>query len=400
MRFDNNITSFKEKLLFKICNFMFYIAYFLIISSDMLRNVNGFSVYVRFSDKFGYLILMISFLLYVYKRDFKIILLQTTILAILFISFHISKERELLIMFLLIIAFQGMNLRTLIKYDISIKLFLMIVVLILYNFKLTDTYYMLREDGQIRSSMGFSHPNTFGAYLLSICIDIFYLNFKKIGILYYVFAIFIALIIRYFADSRTSIYALILLCIIHIIFKISNKKLFTYKLIEKVMIYLFFILTFFSISLTYLYKMGNSLVYHLDNLTTGRINLILYFMENYRITLFGNEIPLILTRELEFTGIRYLNYLDNGFILLLLRNGVLIFLLAGIFFYKSIKKLFEVKSYDLIIIFFVFLITGLFESFFYTIHFNTFILYFSQFVLIQTNDIQLLRKNENLNHTI
>ena len=364
---------------------LFYIAYFLIISASMLNRVVVFTNYVWFVDNVGYLLLIVSFLLYVYKRNIKSILIQSVIFAILFISSHVSKENELFIVFLLIVAFQGMNLRTLIKYDLALKLLFVIIVVTLYFLNLTDNYYLIRSDGQIRSSMGFVHPNTFGAYLLSICLAIYYLNFKKIGILYYIFVILIAFIIHYFADSRTSTNALILLCIMHIIYKVTSGKIFNNRIIKWYLINSFIIFSLVSILLGYSYRFGSTQIQYLDKLFNERIFLLNYFLEKYTITPFGNEIPLILTRELEFTGVRYLQYLDNGFMLLLLRYGLLIFIIAAIFYNKAIKYLFEIKAYNLIIIFFIFLVTGLFEAYFYNIIFNTYILIFSQLITRQAS---------------
>ena len=52
--------------------------------------------------------------------------------------------------------------------------------------------------------MGFSHPNVFGTFVLSIMSEYIYLRYRKLNILDVAIIVIAIWIIGYYADSRTS----------------------------------------------------------------------------------------------------------------------------------------------------------------------------------------------------
>ena len=368
--------TYDVNMITRMGDILFYLAYFLILSAGVLTNVHFLSGYVAIAGNIAYAMLFLIFILRAHRSSHMNMAIKVIVLFALFASFYVSSELQVIKLYFLIIAFQGMDLGKFIRYDLMLKLLLIAVVLSFYFLGLTDTYYMVREGGQIRSSMGFAHPNAFGAMLLSLCIAIYYLKFEKLNFLYYLFFFAVSLVIRYFSDSRTSQLAIILLCIMHFVYKKTLGKIFTKKTVLFVISNSFLIFTVLSILLAYLYKIGNPYIIDLSKLLTGRIELMHLFMEEYDITLLGNKIEIVNAQSAVQTG-RSFWVLDNGYLMLLLRYGIITYLILAVIIHNGIKKLFSNNNYACAIILFVFFIAGITETYFYTIIVNTFLLVFS-----------------------
>ena len=143
--------------------------------------------------------------------------------------------------------------------------------------------------GTIRSSMGFSHPNVFGAFILSISAEYLYLREKKLNIFDIALIGILAFLVGYYADSRTPQLSIILILIFSIIIKnINLDKIKIGKLIPN-MFFICAILSFISGSL---YANGNSLMIKLNEMFTGRINFCDIIISGRKIFWAGNLVSL------------------------------------------------------------------------------------------------------------
>jgi len=263
-----------DDIIFKLSDILFLLSYLLIISAGMLSNVHAVSGYQNLMESAGNALLILLFILRCHKLPIKDMIIRVLTLIPLALSFYFSAGTEVLKLYFLVIAFQGMDFKKFVKFDLTIKVFLLLLVLCLYFAGFTDSFHMAREGGQLRSSMGFIHPNFFGAILLSICFSVYYLKFNEINCLYYSLFIAVILIIPFFSDSRTSQYALILLSLIHMLYTLSSKKLFSYKVVSFIFVYSFVIFLLISILLGYLYGVRYPFALYLDALFTERIGMI------------------------------------------------------------------------------------------------------------------------------
>lgn len=100
---------------------------------------------------------------------------------------------------------------------------------------------------------------------------------------------------------------------------------------------------------------------------SNRLFLNHYFLNTYSLTLLGNDV--VTTKYL---------ILDNSYINILLRFGILFLIFMYFNFYSIMKKLYREKNYILIIIFIILLFYGFSESFLYKVSANAFLLYFGK----------------------
>ena len=377
---------------------IFYIAYILMLIYYMGSNIVILSNIKGYIIKFSYILLFIDCITHFTKYKVKSLILIFICIVVSFISWRISGSGDIAILILFITSAKNIEFNNLIKFDIKIKSILLCVVLVAYILGMTDVYYMYRTDGTIRSSMGFSHPNIFATYVFSICCEYVYLNYKNMKLYKVILLIIISFIITYFSDSRTAQFAIIILALI---WYINNKfNIFKYKVINKILTIMFIILTGVSYGTGMLYAQGNKIIEITDELLTGRIKCIYYFINKYDINLLGNELELIGTREaLEYNTSAKI--LDNSYIKILLQFGIVNYVLFVLLLYYGIKRAIKEKNYALCLIFLIYFIYGISENALYLIRYNIFLLYFSNIIYLKEidnyKDLDKGNKEENTN---
>lgn len=223
--------------------------------------------------------------------------------------------------------------------------------------------------------MGFSHPNVFGTFIFSIMSEYVYLRYKKLNIFDLIIIMISIWSIGYYADSRTSQMCIIILMICLTFIRKKEKKFG-----EKINILipnLFFICAAISFISAYLYSKNNSLMININEVITGRLNFIVQFFKEYKITAFGNEIIIIGTKQSSEMGLKPW-ILDNAYSLILLRYGIIAFTMIGVYLNLFFKKAYENKDYMVILIMIIFLFFGLLENGMFKVEYNIFWLYFSK----------------------
>ena len=93
----------------------------------------------------------------------------------------VLKSDIVLFWCLFIIAFKGIELDSVVRFDIIVRLLFLMIVVILYFNGYTNTNIHYR-DGSIRHSMGLSNPNVFSIHVMMIVSEYLYLKRKKLGL--------------------------------------------------------------------------------------------------------------------------------------------------------------------------------------------------------------------------
>ena len=371
---------------------LFYSAYFLFLFSSMFECVYIVDNYIKFIKVVSIVILLLQFLLLLNKGyTINNLLAIISLLILNFFVYYISGEEKLLINYLFIICAKEIDIDKFIKYDAKLKIIFLIIVILLFYLGFTKNYNMIRPNGQIRYSMGFSHPNIFSTYVFSALASLFYVLYKnetnkKIFIMLLLFAI---CSIYYLADSRTIILSLILLLIFNI-FK------FKPQILRKVQ-YLPLILLCVSLIIGYKYNASNNIMSKTNELLSQRLYFMNKYLNNYSINLFGNKLEYISSIYGKENGIEAM-ILDNSYLLFILRYGIINTIVFGYLLINTLKK--YSKENILNIIFTVFLIYGLFESGLINLDTNIFLLYLSNyFYKLQNIGVKQKEINEkNRNH--
>lgn len=373
----------------KVSNILFFITYFLFIFQSMTRWVN-IELIIKFSNIIGFLIPFLLIVVFIMKNDninkksFFIIYICT---CITIISTYITKGNAIWNIVLFVIASKKIDIRKIIKFDLGAKIIIMIFVLLLYKGGFTESIVIYRANAP-RYGLGFGHPNTFGVYLLSICLDLIFLTFnnskKKFSV---VFCMVSYVIIATFCDSRSSMNTLIIVTCLTVLFSVWKKNSIVLEFLAKIP-WLFLILSF---TVTIMYKYANyfPFIYKLNELLSNRILLMYQFFEKYSITIFGNYFIDYRTEATTTAGV-----LDNAYMLLLIKFGIIVTFLIIWAISKRMKIAVKNKEIGLIICFTGFLFFGLIENGMIVLFYNPFLLFLSDLVYHKRKNKQKNELNE------
>ena len=326
-------------------NTLFYIAYFLIIASDIFDNILIFKNLLIVVDIISILLLI---LVIVIKRKIEIKML--IFLVLIGVSTIVSDDRSLLKLPFLLMAFNGIEFKDFIKKDLIFRVTL-VGILFIFNFiGITNNGVLEVRNGFMRNSFGLGHPNSFAFYLTVICLDFYYIENQKEKsniVKPLIISMCIVAFIFLFVGSRTNILIISLFSLLFLLerkikIKIKNRSIIPY---------IFAICMIISIAFAYGYNSNNEILNLIDKLLSRRLYLANYFVTKYDITLFGNNV---------ITSQFYA--LDNAYINIFVRYGVTLAVYFVIMFRNTTKNLIEKKEYVLAIILTIFAIYGISET--------------------------------------
>ena len=372
------IKTIRPSLLF------FYLAYTFILLQAMFNNVPSLTPLYGIIDK---LVIVLIFLTILFQNQIyriKEIAWVVIIFAIVVISYFLSKDNIILKAIMLIIASKDINFKKFIKFDLVIKVIFCFIIIIFSQIGIAENYVILRADGTIRQSLGFSHPNALAAYWLSICCDYIYLAFNKNKIIKLFICTITTFIIGYITDSRT-----VIICVSLMIILLLYNNYLNNKIIKKIVIFLPYLLFALSLSLAYLYK-SSDLIKNIDRLLSKRIYYTEQYLQKYDINLFGQKIETVSTVQSRLLNISP-QILDNSYIVLLLKFGIILLFCSCLLLSLRLKLSYRERDKLLIIILIIFMIVGLFENWLIKINYNPFILSFSSLIYRERKKIDSIK---------
>lgn len=365
----------------------FILGYMLLVFCAMFNRLTILSGTFGIIKVISTLLLIISIIIAYKKINFRIIPALLLIITGVIVS-YISKDYQILRLCLILIASKNIDFDKFIKTDYKVRSIFLSIVLMAHFMGLTSDYIVVRNLTSFRNSMGFSHPNTFGFYLMLLCFEYIYIKTKekkKIKLYNYLILILTMFIIDYFSDSRSSEISLILL----IIFIMFGRKIFDNISMSKTKKIIFsnsfIILAIISLYITHLVNIKNAFGLYINELSSGRFFYTNLFYITYGIKMFGQKLLLVSTEQAKLTHTSAL-VLDNAYMHILIRYGLVFFIIFANLFRKSFKRIFENKSFELFVIMFILLIYGLTEATIIRIEMCPFLLYLGNALFKKSGD--------------
>lgn len=262
------------------------------------------------------------------------------------ISFIYTRNITLIKIAAMAMALSNCSLNSVLKYGFYTQIFFFIIIFTFSLFGFNYEYSLLPIDStrNIRYSLGFNHPNTAASYLL-YTIFLYYLYKKRPPLQMSLFLLLLSVVVFYLTDSRTSFFITLIfffLIFISYIFKVSKN-------------FLYFV-TFFSFLFFTIVSLLFSTVFYssyISSLLSGRLEYSNQVITNYSIQLITNQkIDIIL---------------DNAYINLLYKLGILIYFIIALIYIGStflfIKNNNVKNCYKITIIFFCLCLSGLVETY-------------------------------------
>lgn len=363
----------------KNTNVIFYISYFILILTDMMKCLPILEKYSKILVLVSYGLMCIYIGLKVLfigikKLKEEIDLKKCGIFALAFcwfaIGYFFSKDTTFIRLAFLIVCMYFIEFNKFVKFDISLKVIILFTTIILNRFGIIPENIGYREDAIIkRYSLGFTHPNLLSLYLTTIMFEIFYILKDKYKILTTPFFIGIIIFINYITNTRTSMIILSTVLVFAILYSINKKifdKIFENKFVKILIYALPIILTAITIICTVLNNIDPNKVIVIDKLFSNRLKWYSVFLEKFNISILGQSIPDTLENVV----------LDNAYLKILLKFGIITYIIFIIFAILSKKRAYQNKNYVALVLILLLECYGLMETIVIVPTINIFLFYF------------------------
>lgn len=177
----------------------------------------------------------------------------------------------------------------------------------------------------MRYALGFSHPNQLGFVLVTICSARMCMRYKKETIWDFIIIVFAGLVALFVADSRTAVFGLALLVFLTRVFSCLNNTT-ARRRAAKIALVILVLCAAGSVVMAIFYDDSNTVMFSISKLLSSRPYYANFYFERYSITLLGNN--FLGADRIVRAGVDTTLLLDNAYCMLLLRHGVLGFLLV------------------------------------------------------------------------
>ena len=266
--------------------------------------------------------------------------LAFAVVAVAFVDWRLSGEGWFFWIVLFVVCGKGVSVRKAAGVTLaSAGIVLAVCAISSLTGMVSDTFGVRETSSAVRMSLGFVHPNAFGALLVSVCVGVGILTFDEHPWLSVSLAALFAIGVFCIAHSRTSALCLGMLVVLLLI------QIFCYKLnFDKALSYcylgLFILIVIASVVLMVCYDQNNAFMAWLNDILTGRLRLAHLFYVEQAPGLFGHSYAdgaMVLVGSEKYSFI-----VDNMYDHLMLRSGIVawaLFVIAIILFYvKAIKE--------------------------------------------------------------
>lgn len=160
-----------------------------------------------------------------------------------------------------------------------------------------NNYTMIRQDGFIRYSCGFNHPNQVGCVILAGCCSWAYLRWRCWGNADRLLVIAALAFTCIYLDSRTTASLLVVLMIVTELLSAFGERTWVQKAVPIVLLFTVVFVIVATLAMMVFYNGENPLYQSLNNLLSGRPYYLNYYFENCPPRLFAQDLTNIKTEH-------------------------------------------------------------------------------------------------------
>lgn len=275
---------------------------------------------------------------------------------------------------LFIIAAKNISLDKAILISYIVEIIAFAIIFYLYFMGYIDEYTMYRGN-ILRRSLGFSHPNQLGIRIFQLVICRCYLRRTHMNISDLLVVIISVVVVNVLANSKTAYYALIILAGVLCLNSVSYYTGKGKAMVAKIMLYGSFLSVAVSLFFSFIDVRRYSYLIKLDDFMSHRFSNCYRLLKFYGLSLWGKNIQLHVKRHI--IGREYHFWLDNAYMAILLRYGLLVFcIFVGVYLY-TMMLLFQKGQYELVEIMGIYAVYGIMENSFFSLSQNLFLLVLS-----------------------
>ena len=284
---------------------------------------------------------------YLLRNKTTWLLLWCVCAALLFIGYRTVSDRTILEAFAYGTGAVFMDYKRIIKTMKSTWLWCLVTVVFLSLMRIIPTVGGVRETGEVRMSLGFVHANTLGFILFIIGLLIFVDSYAVRSRNSFIALLLLTAVDFYVANSRTTTLLLLIIDIV-ISTKVFKNDMISHFLNKKWVRNLLLIFVIALIGFTVWFATsynGSGRLLQLNGLLNNRVQNGSYYMSLYGISLLGKNIPEFVLWNDNFTQL----YLDNGYLLMLIKYGVIATVIYVMMILQSARKAIRVKNIAMVV---------------------------------------------------
>lgn len=349
--------------------------------------------FMRAFNTYGdyFILALLSINIFCFQRYRRDELIRVALVSVpIVIATILSKNGNIMSCWLFIAASKNIELDKVIRKAEKIFIIMIPSIIILCFAGVLKNHIVMRGSvGTVRMSLGFEHPNYLGGRIFQLFICIFYRRRGVFHFLDYIF-IFSAILFVYFVpNSQTAYMTLIILVMVQAVYVLLNK--YTKKGVQKLCTLLIFASLFLNVFSVYMGTRdlsSNKALSELDHFLSSRFSVCYTEVKLFGINMLGQDVNLSL-KERMARGVYQGLYLDNAYLSLLIRFGVVVYVIFTAAYIYNLYSCKRKNNIVLLLILFVYSVYGVFERQMYLMSYNIFMLTFASLVYNKREDINL-----------
>ncbi|MBQ6587458.1 MAG: hypothetical protein IJI01_02125 [Butyrivibrio sp.] len=341
------------------------------------------------------LVLLILQVVVFQKYTFKEMVLIFAISLPIILATLNSNSKTMMSTWIFIIAVKYIDLDKTIKISYIVQGLMTLLVIYMYYAVIIEETVTYRGS-LLRHSLGFIHPNQLGVRVFLLIICHCYLRRNRIGILEYIIVSLGAWVVKRVADSKTAFYALVILLVLLLVYGIAKRFDNGKEIFSNSMIMIFFAANIISISLSVFNIMSNDLLKKIDIYMSRRFSQCHRTYQYYGLSIFGKDIQLLVKRNI--VSPIYHFWLDNAYMAILLRYGIVVFFIFMGLYLSTMIYLRETGECKLLMIPALYSIYGIMENNFFSMSQNFFLILLS-YSIYRSNVGLALRSRKKIKFT-
>lgn len=353
---------------------IFLVAYTFLFYTQFARE-NNIAHLFTIMRLFALLVVIVGF--FFQRYSFKELTLF--LFAGLFCSFEVFQSGilDIIITLIMLIGLKDVSFRKIIKTDFCVRLISTVTIGLLAVEQIipSNDFYSGAKFGFLRHSFGFFHPNTFGAYIMILTLEFVYLGYKNKSDTMRVWIIPIAVIfLEMVSNNRTAEVSMLLYFILYLVLSLRGLNKVSTKFYKTVAAVAIAVAVAFSLSMAYLYNASSSLWINLNHVLSSRPRMLNSIVNGiYPIKMWGQKTPLIGNLDgINFNGINMITFVDNSYIGMLIKYGIIFFIVFSIYYLYKIFTYMETDQRKVMLCWFVAIVSwAVSEDKIVSIQFNT-----------------------------
>lgn len=296
------------------------------------------AIYLYRNLLYGVLLVKIVFLSTYREKELWAVLGALLVAAL---CYKFTRDLQMLEWATIVIAAKDVPRQKLLYTFLLTKSISIALTLLLHEVGILPTLYYLNGSGPMYNTMGFCHRNVLGANMAILCLGWFYLRFRQLELMDVLFWVVISAVTYFLAISRTSLIIMLMIIVVMCVFRKLDHLITSTSWTRWLFTGGFAALFLLCLICSIFFDKDGPVWMLLDDLFTKRLTFANRVLEEFGLSLFGQDLPFVTTMAAQTSDARPL-ILDNSYMRALLYFGTipgLTFLgLYGLVVWRSCRK--------------------------------------------------------------